>query len=186
MQIKLYKISINGKRKREIFEKQGFNHALINIIYQGNDVEKQYALELLTQLCFDNNVFKLVQEDKELYKYIQNLSTSRDVKFKKLTYTCNQFLWLFKQKRKQVEITTQNSDQHIMISYNSASRDMCLKIKSYLEGLNFKVWIDVEQIHGSSLDSMAKAVEDAEIVLICVTEKYRQSINCQSEAQYAF
>ena len=71
----LYKISINGKRKREIFEKQGFNDALINIIHKGNDVEKHYALELLTQLCFDNIVFKLVQEDKELYKYIQSLST---------------------------------------------------------------------------------------------------------------
>lgn len=48
------------------------------------------------------------------------------------------------------------------------------------------MWIDVSEIHGSSLDSMAKAVENAEFVLICVTEKYRQSINCQSEAQYSF
>ena len=27
---------------------------------------------------------------------------------------------------------------------------------------------------------------DAYCVLICVTEKYRQSLNCQAEAQYAF
>ena len=33
---------------------------------------------------------------------------------------------------------------------------------------------------------MAKAVENAEIVLMCVTEKYRQSNNCQAEAQYSF
>jgi hypothetical protein len=33
---------------------------------------------------------------------------------------------------------------------------------------------------------MARAVENSYCVLICITEKYRQSVNCQSEAQYAF
>jgi arsenate reductase-like glutaredoxin family protein len=33
---------------------------------------------------------------------------------------------------------------------------------------------------------MAEAVENSFCVLICITEKYRQSINCQAEAQYAF
>lgn len=33
---------------------------------------------------------------------------------------------------------------------------------------------------------MARAVEEASCVLMCVTEKYRQSTNCQAEAQYAF
>lgn len=80
----------------------------------------------------------------------------------------------------------ENANQHIMISYNSASRSLCLKIKSHLEKSGFKVWIDVKDIHGSSLDSMARAVEDSSTVLICITEKYRQSLNCQAEAQYAF
>ena len=61
-----------------------------------------------------------------------------------------------------------------------------MKIKEKLERAKYKVWIDVNEIHGSCLDSMAKAVENAEIVLMCVTEKYRQSNNCQSEARYAF
>lgn len=46
--------------------------------------------------------------------------------------------------------------------------------------------MDVSDIHGSSLDSMAKAVENSYCVLMCITEKYRQSVNCQSEAQYAY
>ncbi len=69
--------------------------------------------------------------------------------------------------------------KHIMISYNSASRELCLKIKSKLEQLDYKVWIDVADIHGSSLESMAEAVEQSYVILMCVTENYRQSINCQ-------
>ena len=74
----------------------------------------------------------------------------------------------------------------IMISYNGASRDLCINLKDELEKAGYKVWIDIDEIHGSSLDSMARAVETSEIILMCVTEKYRQSINCQAEAQYAF
>lgn len=36
------------------------------------------------------------------------------------------------------------------------------------------------------MDAMAKAVEDSFCVLICITEKYRESLNCQAEALYAF
>jgi male-specific lethal 1 len=73
-----------------------------------------------------------------------------------------------------------------MISYNSGSRDLCIKIKNELEKLNLKVWIDINEIHNSSIESMSLAVEQAACVLMCVTEKYKQSINCQAEAQYAF
>lgn len=48
------------------------------------------------------------------------------------------------------------------------------------------MWIDVDNIHGLTLDAMAKAIEQSFCVLICVSEKYRLSENCQAEAQYAF
>lgn len=41
-------------------------------------------------------------------------------------------------------------------------------------------------MHGSSMNAMAKAVENSFCVLICVTEFYRQSLYCQAEAEYAF
>jgi len=63
---------------------------------------------------------------------------------------------------------------------------LCIKIKEKLESFGYKVWIDVNDIHGSSLEAMAQAVENSSCVLMCVTERYRQSINCQAEAQYAF
>jgi len=68
----------------------------------------------------------------------------------------------------------QRKQEHVMISYNTASRDLCLKIKNGLESIGLKIWIDVNDISGSSLDSMAQAVEQSSCVLICITEKYRQ------------
>ena len=73
-----------------------------------------------------------------------------------------------------------------MISYNKWNRDLCLEIKNALEAGGYKVWIDVESIHGSSLESMANAVEDSTGVLMCMTENYKQSSNCRAEAEYAF
>ncbi len=92
--------------------------------------------------------------------------------------------WILNEKRKNGQVNDKND--HIMISYNTASRESCLKIKEQLEESGFKVWIDVNDLHGSSFDAMAKAVENSILVLVCITEKYRQSINCQAEAEYAF
>ncbi len=73
-----------------------------------------------------------------------------------------------------------------MISCNSHSRDLCLKIKKKLEENSFPVWIDTERIHGSSLESMANAVESSFVVLMCMNEMYKQSSNCRAEAEYAY
>jgi hypothetical protein len=99
-----------------------------------------------------------------------------------------------KKKEKKIERKSSSSNnkpadlniKHIMISYNRESRDLCLKIKSELEKMNYKIWIDVENIHGSSLESMALAIENSMCVLMCMTEKYKQSPNCRAEAEYAF
>jgi hypothetical protein len=103
---------------------------------------------------------------------------------------CSQWNWNMSEANKNNEpspVETEDGNYgHVMISYNTGSRGLCLQVKSELEASGYKVWMDVQDIHGSSLDAMAKAVEGACAVLMCVTEKYRESINCQSEAQCAF
>ena len=81
-----------------------------------------------------------------------------------------QINWILNKKR---ENNLVNENPHIMISYNTANREICLKIKEKLEETGFKVWIDVNDLHGSSFDAMAKAVENSMLVLLCITEKYR-------------
>ena len=76
--------------------------------------------------------------------------------------------------------------QKMLDTDNRDSRGMCQKIQTALENQNLKVWIDIDRISGSSLESMALAVENSFCVLICMTEKYKQSPNCRAEAEYTF
>jgi hypothetical protein len=182
----LYKLSVNEKLKMDVFNYPDLKNTLKSLIFDAIEVEKNYGLELFSQLAFNKQVNEELNKDLDLIEYVTKLQNKKDFEFKLLEKTCQNFLWILKSKEKQVENLPLIKTSHIMISYNTASRVKCLKIKDELEKLNFKIWIDVNEIHGSSLDSMAQAVEQSQIVLICITEKYRQSVNCQAEAQYAF
>jgi len=101
--------------------------------------------------------------------------------------SCEGILWLTGSKPKALlRGAPIQAAGHVMISYNSQSRPICLDIKRDLESRGLKVWIDVESIQGSSLESMARAVEEAFVVLVCMSERYKQSSNCRAEAEYAF
>ena len=78
------------------------------------------------------------------------------------------------------------SKPRLMISYNHASKPLCMDMYNSLTKDGYNVWIDLKQMHGSTLAAMAQAVEDSDIILYCVTQNYSQSLNCQKEAEYAF
>ena len=42
------------------------------------------------------------------------------------------------------------------------------------------MWMDVDEMSGSTLEAMASAVENASVVLICACEKYKESPNCRT------
>ena len=80
---------------------------------------------------------------------------------------------------------SESNEQHIMISYQWDSQEMCIRIKNELEKrLNRKVWIDLENMRGHTMQAMANAIEQASCVLICMTSKYSESKNCKYEADY--
>ena len=182
----LYHLSVNEKVKLYIFKKQNLTASLKTLILTGIEVEKQHAIQLLAQLAFNEQVNAELDKELELKDYVQQTAMQTSFEFKNLKKSCQDFLWILKNDKIENIKPVLPSEDHIMISYNTGSRELCLKIKEELERFNFKVWIDVNEIHGSSLESMANAVEKSECVLMCVTEKYRQSLNCQAEAQYAF
>ena len=72
------------------------------------------------------------------------------------------------------------SPQHVMISYQWDVQGVVIQVRDKLRTLGFKVWLDIDKMGGSTLESMAAAVENAAVVLICVTQKYKDSPNCRS------
>ncbi|CAF4097832.1 unnamed protein product [Rotaria magnacalcarata] len=66
--------------------------------------------------------------------------------------------------------------RHIMISYNQSSRKMDMK---------YKVWMDKTNMGDDILVSMARAVENSYIVLLCINTQYYRSHYCRLEAEYA-
>ena len=181
--IALYKLAINERFRNECYFNFKIKDKLKVILLKGNEFEQRYTLNMFNQLSFNEQIAEDLKNDADIVFFIKNNAKPS------LTKKLGQLNWnLFEMHKKQTEakVEIEENQRHVMISYNTGSREFCIKVKEKLESLGYKIWIDINDIHGSSLDSMAKAVEDSFCVLICVTEKYRQSVNCQAEAQYAF
>ncbi|XP_072031677.1 uncharacterized protein [Amphiura filiformis] len=75
---------------------------------------------------------------------------------------------------------------HVMLSYQWSSQKRVLEIRDALVKAGYKVWMDVDKMKGNILTAMADAVEKAAVVVVCMTMKYKDSLNCRSEASYAY
>ena len=76
-------------------------------------------------------------------------------------------------------------NKHVMISYCWDQQAVIKQVHAALKAHGYRCWIDFEQMTGSTVDSMALAVENAEVMLIGVSRQYKESTNCRLEAQYA-
>ncbi len=70
--------------------------------------------------------------------------------------------------------------QHLMMSYNWEHQDVILRIATELKSRAYVVWIDVESMSGSTVDSMAEAVEGSELMLIGFSSHYKESANVRN------
>lgn len=178
----VYRLAINDTLKKDIYNNLSIRGALVAIITHGNDWEKMFALKLLWQLCFDKEIARKIRDDKEFYELIIKTNDENSNMYVK-KYSQG-IIWSIKKLNEVVsKVPTSSLDsenKHIMISYNRNSRNLCLRIKVELEKLGHKVWIDVENIHGSTLEAMASAIENSKCVLICMTEDYKQSVYCRA------
>jgi hypothetical protein len=165
--------------------------------------EKHAAANAIWMLCYNEKIKKYVKDQNDAYQVIVKLaeaSVHDDIRVsckgilmllndeiekkaeeykKKKTYSEDSKRLTAKpllNRQKEVE-ESEPTIGHIMISYNKFSREVCMKIKEKLDH-HFDTWMDVNCIYGDALDSMADAVEKASVVLICMTENYKESANC--------
>ena len=53
------------------------------------------------------------------------------------------------------------------------------QLRDRLRADGYAVWMDIDFMSGNILDAMAEAVENAAVVLMCFSQKYKNSVNCK-------
>lgn len=135
----LYNLAVNDKLRCEIYKANGMKCHLKVIMAKGNAIEQLFALKLLCQLSFNGHIAEDISGDKEVVDYL-NADTTGDSCLADLKQT---LLWKLKTRKvvngEKRKTTKDEFNNHIMISYNSQSRDICLKVKDALEENGYKV-----------------------------------------------
>ncbi|ESP03408.1 hypothetical protein LOTGIDRAFT_171498 [Lottia gigantea] len=170
-------------------------------------IEQEESIEALWVLAFDEeNQPKMVAEPN-LIETIDKLRRTTEGNVKKL---CNGILWTLrnvlkvnnkfkhlvknfqeklereKTNLKKNESSDAEDQGHVMISYQWGHQNILKQVSSELRKEKRIVWMDIDNMEGSTLQAMANAIEGAKVVICCMSQKYKDSPNCRAEAEYAF
>ena len=178
-------LAINDDNKK-ILGKNGAIRVRTSILQTSNDDEERAsAARALWMLAFDDSNKGVIRQEKGALDTLRALHHSRNPEVQKAAAGA---LWEMKGKtaRNNTEKGKEAIGNHVMISYQWDAQEVLVEVKNKLQASGYRVWMDLEQMGGSTLDTMAKAVEDAAVVLVCVSQRYKESLNCRSEAEYAY
>ena len=176
-------LAINDANKN-ILGQNGVIPVLISVIKTSNeDEEKASATRALWMLAFDDNNKEKVRQEEGAMDILHQLQQSKNSEVQKAAAGA---LWEIEGKTARHLERIASTRNHVMISYQWDSQEVLVEVKNRLQASGYRVWMDLEQMGGSTLEAMAKAVEDSSVVLICVSERYKESPNCRSEAEYAY
>ena len=177
-------LAINDDNKN-ILGKNGVIPVLISVIKTSNeDEEKASATRALWMLAFDDNNKEKVHQVEGAMDILHQLQQSKNSEVQKAAAGA---LWELEGKTaRQSSEKIESTGNHVMISYQWDSQEVLVEVKNRLQASGYRVWMDLEQMKGSTLEAMAEAVENASVVLVCVSRRYKESQNCRSEATYAY
>ncbi|XP_033100617.1 uncharacterized protein LOC117104068, partial [Anneissia japonica] len=185
----LERLAVNKENCKTVIESKGLE-TLKKVLSFHDNTEQVQAIKAIWSLAFDEDYSRpALIADQGILPLLEKLAKSGDKEVRK---NAQGALWVVKGNTDKVHVVAASSElrkrdeKHVMISYQWDVQSLVVKIKDALKDCGYKVWIDVESMEGSTLQAMAEAVEDAETVLICITEKYKFSQNCRTEAEYAF
>lgn len=157
----------------------------ISLLIEMTD-EYPVIFEILWALSFNTDIQHQLRSNATfMTKLIYLAKESENEQQRKATHGILWNLRLIHQDRLMSE-TEDSSIFDIMISYSHKDQIFCRKIYEELIRRGYRVWIDFDQIHGNVMDAMAQAIEQSQMILICMSEQYRRSNYCRAEAHYAF
>ena len=167
-----------------ILGQNGVIPVLISVIKTSNeDEEKVSATRALWMLAFDNNNKEKVRQEEGAMDILHQLQQSKNSEVQKAAAGA---LWELEGKTARHSERMESTGNHVMISYQWDSQEVLVEVKNRLQASGYRVWMDLEEMGGSTLETMAKAVENSSVVLVCVSERYKESPNCRSEAEYTY
>ncbi|XP_070550084.1 uncharacterized protein [Ptychodera flava] len=180
-------LAVNDRNKTKI-DSAGALPLLIEMLDRSEPTEQAAAANALWNLTFDDCVRKKIKDNENCILALQQLSRSENDLVKS---AANGALWVIgRDDRPPTRRYSSRSGKfvqpHIMISYQWGSQETVLRIANDLKEAGYNVWIDVEYMGGSTLEAMAEAVENAAVVLVCASQKYKESPNCRTEAEYTY
>lgn len=73
---------------------------------------------------------------------------------------------------------------HVFISYSHQNTKRAMQLRDLLKEHEIPVWIDEEALRGNSIEAMVLGLNDARLVIMCLSDGYRQSEFCKREAEY--
>ena len=176
-------LAINDANKN-ILGQNGVIPVLISVIKTSNeDEEKASATRALWMLAFDDNNKGEIRREEGAMDILHKLQQSENPEVQKAAAGT---LWELEGKTARYLERIESTGNHVMISYQWDSQEVLVEVKNRLQASGYRVWMDLEQMGGSTLETMAKAVENSSVVLICVSERHKESPNCRSEAEYTY
>lgn len=188
----------NDEIKQQVVEQNG----LPSLIQHTKETTDDSApMEVVYALAFNQDAKTALNQDREFIDHVEKMKKSDN---QEIANAAHGLMWKLEDEdksKKEAELNESNEQSNednkestvdkeeeydMMISYCWAQKELCHRINDRLENDGYNVWLDRDEMRGSIVESMAKAVEHSRCVLICMSSNYKSSTNCQAEAEYAF
>ncbi|KAL5013694.1 hypothetical protein ScPMuIL_007964 [Solemya velum] len=198
------RLSRNDVNKKKLVE-HGVLPLLVKQTQTGDEEEQTESVGALWSLAFNAEIQEKMM-DPEL-GVIDVLNVEQMSENAAVSRACKGTLWTMREQLKasdkykdlgeglcKIKHTTKPGTKllsdtdhgHVMISYQWDCQPVLMKVRDQLRSSGFRVWMDIDDMGGSTLQAMAEAVENSAVVLVCFSQRYKDSPNCRAEAEYAF
>uniref|UniRef100_A0A7S0RZL4 ADP-ribosyl cyclase/cyclic ADP-ribose hydrolase n=1 Tax=Chlamydomonas leiostraca TaxID=1034604 RepID=A0A7S0RZL4_9CHLO len=204
----LASLTVNDRNKELIAANSGIE-ILGEVLFgkhHNNEAAHRFALSALWNLAFTEKSRKVIISTPGLVEAIRNiLATTESSRTKEVAKGALWTLGLEQDVKSLHEGTgrmgasivgggdedgledeERESTQHVMLSYEWGCQQSVMLIKTELQKAGYRTWMDIDKMSGSTLEAMARAVEESAVVLVCVSKRYKESQACRTEAEYAF
>lgn len=147
---------------------------LREIIYYGNEYEKESAIYLLWEMCFDKLVADDVIKDKQLVEYLNKLANESS-KSTDLKTVSNGVLFQVKLATGKLEILMEDKmPETVRLVWEKKSEELSTRVATELERLDFRVCSEVRE-----------TVVSFACLVVFLTGKLKYTPECRSQIEYA-